>query len=47
MLRVNTKVYDWGDVDLCLPGVVTDIQEISYDDELEKELVYGHGKLPR
>lgn len=46
-LRVNTKVYDWGDVDLKLPGVVTDIQEISYDDELEKELVYGHGKLPR
>ncbi len=47
MLRVNNKTYDWGDVDLSLPGVVTQIEEISYDDELEKELVYGHGKLPR
>lgn len=47
MLRVNGKSYDWGDVDLRLPGVVTQIEEISYDDELEKELIYGHGKLPR
>lgn len=47
MLRVNGKAYDWGDVDLKLPGIVTQIEEISYDDELEKELIYGHGKLPR
>lgn len=47
MLKVNGKTYDWGDVDLKLPGVTTEIEEISYDDELEKELVYGHGKLPR
>lgn len=47
MLKVNGKAYDWGDVDLKLPGVVTNIEEISYDDELEKELIYGHGKLPR
>ena len=47
MLKVNGKTYDWGDVDLKLPGVTTEVEEISYDDELEKELVYGHGKLPR
>ena len=32
MLKVNGKTYDWGDVDLKLPGVVTEIEEISYDD---------------
>lgn len=47
MLKVNGKSYDWGDVDLQLPGIVTEVQEISYDDELEKELVYGKGCKPR
>lgn len=47
MLKVNGKAYDWGDVNLNLPGIVTEIQEISYDDELEKELVYGAGRRPR
>lgn len=47
MLKVNGKTYDWGDVDLSLPGIVTEVEEISYEDELDKELVYGHGKLPR
>lgn len=47
MLKVNGKAYDWGDVDLKLPGVVTEVQEISYDDEQEKELVYGKGNTPR
>lgn len=47
MLKVNGKTYDWGDVNLSLPGVTTEVEEISYEDELEKELVYGHGKLPR
>lgn len=47
MLRVNGKTYDWGDVDLKLPGIITEVQEISYDDELEKELVYGKGNRPR
>lgn len=47
MLKVNGKAYDWGDVNLSLPGIVTEIEEISYDDEMEKELIYGHGKTPR
>lgn len=47
MLRVNGKTYDWGDVDLKLPGIVTEVQEISYDDEQEKEVAYGKGSAPR
>lgn len=47
MLKVNGKAYDWGDVDLKLPGLAIEAQEISYDDELEKELVYGKGNAPR
>lgn len=46
-MNVNGKVYDWGDVDLSLPGIATEVQEISYDDELEKELSYGKGYKPR
>ena len=41
MLKVNRKAYDWGDVDLQLPGLALEVQEISYDDEQEKDLVYG------
>lgn len=47
MLKVNGKAYSWGDVDLKLPGLSIEIQEISYDDELEKEVVYGRGGKPR
>lgn len=46
-LKVNGKAYDWGDVNLQLPGLVIEPQEISYDDELEKEVVYGLGSKPR
>lgn len=46
-IKVNRKAYDWGDVDLQLPGLVLEVQEISYDDEQEKELVYGKGNKPR
>lgn len=46
-LKVNGKAYDWGDVNLQIPGIVAEVQEISYDDELEKELVYGKGSKPR
>lgn len=47
MLKVNGKSYSWADIDLRLPGLVLDIQEISYDDELEKEDVYGLGSASR
>lgn len=47
MLKVNGKAYDWGDVDVKLPGLVLDVQEISYDDEQEMEEVYGRGNKPR
>ncbi len=46
-LIVNGKAYDWADVNLYLPGVAIEPQEISYDDELEKELAYGLGSKPR
>lgn len=46
-LKVNGKAYDWGDVDVKVPGLVITVQEISYDDELEKEEVYGKGHKPR
>lgn len=46
-LLINGKAYDWGDVDIKLPGLSIQIQEISYDDELEKELAYGKGQKPR
>ena len=47
MLKVNGKAYDWADVDVKFPGLVLQLQEISYDDEQEKEETYGKGSLPR
>lgn len=41
MLKVNGKAYDWGDVDLKIPGLNIQVKEISYDDELEMEEVYA------
>ena len=46
-LKVNGKNYDWGDVDVKFPGLVLQLQEISYDDELEMEESYGRGSSPR
>lgn len=46
-LKVNGKSYDWGDVDVKLPGLVIEVQEISYDDEQEMEETYGKGSKPR
>lgn len=46
-LKVNGKVYDWGDVDLKLPGLALVIQEVSYDDEQDMEESYGKGYKPR
>lgn len=44
---INGKVYDWGDVSVKLPGFEPEVQEISYNDELEKEVAYGKGQKPR
>lgn len=44
---INGKVYDWADVSVKIPGLDLEVQEISYDDELEKELAYGKGNKPR
>ena len=46
-LKVNGKAYDWGDVDIKLPGLALQVQEISYDDEQEMEETYGRGIRPR
>lgn len=47
MSIINGKSYDWSDVAVKLPGLEIEVQEISYDDELEKEVVYGKGSRPR
>lgn len=47
MLRINGKTYSWADVDIKLPGLNIEVQEIDYSDELEKELAYGKGQRPR
>lgn len=46
-LKLNGKAYDWGDVDIKLPGLALQVQEISYDDEQEMEETYGRGIRPR
>lgn len=46
-LIINGKSYDWGDVDVKIPGLALQVQEISYDDERETEEVYGAGAMPR
>ncbi|WP_032122041.1 hypothetical protein [Clostridium amazonitimonense] len=47
MAIINGKAYDWGDISVKLPGLEIEPQEISYNDELEKEAVYGKGQKPR
>ena len=46
-MTINGKVYDWADVDFKVPGLDIEVQEISYDDELDQEAVYGRGNKPR
>lgn len=44
---INGKHYDWQDVSIHLPyGTALEIQDISYDDELEVEPTYGKGSTP-
>lgn len=47
MLKVNGKYYDWSSIDLGIDGLLIEAQEVTYDDELEKEQVYGLGNKPR
>ncbi|WP_206458917.1 hypothetical protein [Anaerovorax sp. IOR16] len=47
MAVINGKAYDWGDITIKIPGLEIEAQEISYDDELEKETVYGKGQRAR
>lgn len=48
MSIINGKAYDWSSVDINIPGMPgIEAQEISYNDELEKEAVYGKGNRPR
>ena len=46
MAAVNGIYYGWSDITLKMPGLDLGAQSIDYDDELEKELVYGAGSLP-
>ena len=46
-LKVNGKAYGWGDVDIKLPGLTPEVQEVSYDAENDVEEVYGRGGKPR
>ena len=47
MIKVNGISYGWGDVDVKIPGLDLVVQEISYDDEQDKEESYGKGNRPR
>lgn len=47
MSVINGKVYDWSSVDIKLPGINLEVQEIDYDDEQDKEAAYGKGNAPR
>jgi hypothetical protein len=47
MGNINGKNYDWSDVSMHLPEKEIEIQDINYDDELDKELNYGKGRKPR
>lgn len=47
MAVINGKVYDWASVSLKFPDFELEVEEISYDDELEKEAVYGMGQQAR
>lgn len=47
MIKVNGKAYDWGDVDIKIPGLALQVTEISYEDEREIEEIYGKGAKPR
>lgn len=44
---INGKHYSWESITVGLPyGIGLEVQDISYDDGLEKELVYGKGAAP-
>lgn len=47
MAHINKKVYDWSSVDIKFSDFELELQEISYDDELEKDAAYGKGNKPR
>ena len=44
---INGRCYDWSSVDVKLPNIDLQVQEVSYDDEQDKEAVYGKGAAPR
>jgi hypothetical protein len=44
---VNGEAYDWSSITINMPGMTFQAQDISYDDELEKEPVYGMGSSQR
>jgi hypothetical protein len=46
MGKVNGKKWDWNSIEAKIPGMILDIQDIDYGDELEKEALYGKGNMP-
>ena len=45
---INGKVFDWSSISINISGLEElQVQDISYDDELEKETVYGIGNKIR
>lgn len=48
MANINGKIYDWSSITINIPGMnEIQAQDISYDDELEKEAAYGRGNAMR
>lgn len=44
---INGRSYDWSSIEIDMPGMTFQAQDINYDDELEKEPVYGIGNMQR
>ena len=44
---INGRAYDWSSIEIDIPGMTFQAQDINYDDELEKEPVYGMGSTQR
>jgi len=48
MALINGRFYEWGDLNIMigLSPLSSTLQEISWDDEMQKESIYGIGRTP-
>lgn len=46
---INGKFFDWGDITISLlplSPIIFSVKEISYDEEIETQAIYGKGRAP-